>query len=468
MSSRTGGDGGGVRFQDSGNQAQRSNILGLTPVQSAYKPFVDEQDEEIKSLDTRLDYGPIPLVRRKVSDVISLIIFLCFSIYLLVVSIMAFTNGNPAILVKPQDPEGRFCGQGEAKDYPFIYWVNPMLQESLHRTVCVKKCPSGIMDDFLNAKLECLTNSIVETCSYKFQPLNESILKYDSVPYLGRICLSRSRNYFNSSKGIMVPPRLNAWLGDLKNSYQAQLISMAGTILLGFLCIIIIQKSPICAVWSFIGFYFAALIGLIVFFLYEYSNEDILDVNKNFQDEETLKSVARESSNSQGYYLLFGILAILLLVISLVIFIFYVFFSKKFKEMIEILSYSKDFLRENTLIWLTPLFTSLAMLLYLVWWLFVSAFMISIGQVKEMPINERTPFNQFENSSFYYFNTILHILSLFYFLCFIMSFNFYIIGGAAAYYYFKGGVIFPKQERERRSSVIKEQGLTPNTLIIYG
>ena len=60
----------------------------------------------------------------------------------------------------PQDPDGRRCGEGEAINYPFIYFPAPFV-ESLHNSVCVRFCPTD-----QDSLVHCLPNSLVRTCTY--------------------------------------------------------------------------------------------------------------------------------------------------------------------------------------------------------------------------------------------------------------------------------------------------------------
>jgi hypothetical protein len=68
--------------------------------------------------------------------------FSCFAIFnLLFVVLMVVRSKDVSTLGLPKDSNSQSCGVGEAKEYPYLYFVAPAIKTEL-RTVCVKACPN--------------------------------------------------------------------------------------------------------------------------------------------------------------------------------------------------------------------------------------------------------------------------------------------------------------------------------------
>ena len=136
---------------------------------------------EIENLST----GPIQSFRG-CTDPLCYILFLIITVYFIGVSSVALFLGEVDLIGAPYDPNHRACGvDSEAIDYPYIYFVTPSSDSSgnyLYRTVCLKECPSNIGSNVYATTLDCLTNNVVTTCSFKAHPANESVLYYNTVP----------------------------------------------------------------------------------------------------------------------------------------------------------------------------------------------------------------------------------------------------------------------------------------------
>lgn len=58
----------------------------------------------------------------------------------LILSVLMILLGDPKRLSVPADPDGRVCGLGDLREYPYIYFVTPS-KEYMYRSTCVKECP---------------------------------------------------------------------------------------------------------------------------------------------------------------------------------------------------------------------------------------------------------------------------------------------------------------------------------------
>jgi hypothetical protein len=86
-------------------------------------------------------------------------LFTAFIVISTGISIYGYKNGNPSQVFIPIDGDGRACGIGKNKGYPYIYFAAPNTKY-LWRTVCVKTCPTD-----KSTKLDCSVNSKVTTCN---------------------------------------------------------------------------------------------------------------------------------------------------------------------------------------------------------------------------------------------------------------------------------------------------------------
>lgn len=104
-----------------------------------------------------LKNGPTEV--RNCTDLFCCLIFSCFLLAVFAVTMHAFKYGNPHLLATPYDPDHKPCGEGKLKDYPFIYFTNPIDTSNLWKNVCVKECPTD-----KSTELECAVNTVVKSC----------------------------------------------------------------------------------------------------------------------------------------------------------------------------------------------------------------------------------------------------------------------------------------------------------------
>lgn len=83
--------------------------------------------------------GPLHDRQRRITDKPFLALFVLCLLTLFATSAWAFKTSTEKAFDRPRDSSGNFCGQGQAKDYPFLY-----LQTftAPYKSVCVKACPS--------------------------------------------------------------------------------------------------------------------------------------------------------------------------------------------------------------------------------------------------------------------------------------------------------------------------------------
>lgn len=95
---------------------------------------------------------PSPIKRHGCTDIICTIIMFIFLIVLVVVSVFAYSNGDPSALILPHDSQGRVCGRDAGlEDRPYLFYFDltrcfsslalTALNGCPTKQICVAKCP---------------------------------------------------------------------------------------------------------------------------------------------------------------------------------------------------------------------------------------------------------------------------------------------------------------------------------------
>lgn len=95
-----------------------------------------------------------PAKNRGCTDVLCCILFTVFVFLFLAVGLYAFVMGDARLMIFPADSDGQFCGSGQHKTKPFLFYfdiskcfsaqsfiINPITCQS-SKQICVKECPS--------------------------------------------------------------------------------------------------------------------------------------------------------------------------------------------------------------------------------------------------------------------------------------------------------------------------------------
>ena len=85
-----------------------------------------------------MENGPLTEAERECRDVLCCALFVANVVAMIYCSIHAYTSGDPSVMYRGVDKNGDICGEegGDAKDYPYVYFYNPI--DSVDNRVCVK------------------------------------------------------------------------------------------------------------------------------------------------------------------------------------------------------------------------------------------------------------------------------------------------------------------------------------------
>ena len=112
-------------------------------------PISEPLDIEVKAGAMENVDNPIK-EKRKMRDVLFLIIFYAFFVSLLILASIGFIEGDPKVLFFGLDYRGSVCGEGRVKNFKAQYWPNVGQIASLmagpanfydSKSLCVKQCP---------------------------------------------------------------------------------------------------------------------------------------------------------------------------------------------------------------------------------------------------------------------------------------------------------------------------------------
>jgi hypothetical protein len=247
---------------------------------------------------------PLPDEKRKLTDVICLILAALFGLALLIAAIVLFSSSNLSRSQYPTDSNGVVCtldAHNGSNNYPWLYFND--LRNPLGRRFCVEDCPQqGI-----------LTNCHGGPCTPTYYP------NYPSSSSLGPLCLPEDDNL----KALLLD---QAGLGGRFNAEEAVkmvLIGLGIAFGLAILWMVFVQFLPRVAVWA--AFAIAAvllIVGAVLFFL---------GANTHFAD-------------NSGLAIFFGILCLLFFALL----VFYVCLHKRQLDICGcFLEVATDCLRDN-------------------------------------------------------------------------------------------------------------------------
>ncbi|XP_036623316.1 choline transporter-like protein 4 [Trichosurus vulpecula] len=132
-----------------------------------------KKPDEKEAYGKRVTYDPTfrgPIKNRSCTDVICCVLFLVFIGGYIVVGIVAWLYGDPRQVLYPRNSTGAYCGIGENRDKPYLYYFN--IFSCITATSIITATMNG---------LQCLTNQIcVSSCPEWYWMVNPSKM-YQSV-----------------------------------------------------------------------------------------------------------------------------------------------------------------------------------------------------------------------------------------------------------------------------------------------
>ena len=346
----------------------------------------DEKKDEEAMRD--LNNGPTSDANRSCQDIFCCLFFLAFIGGCIVVTIFGFSRGDPSALMYIYDEAGNPCGKssGVAADYPYLYLYNAVENVAstnltyLKQGICVKSCPKT----YNSTTLECIPTANNKDCSVK------KINIYLSTPFLQKLCFP-SKDLYDQAKldaakstdssgrtaaemdsqytamgGLINANFINVdklfdYLGDFGRVWPICIACAGIALVVGFLYLLIIRCCGACIAYISILLVEAALLALGFLF---WKRMDLY----TSVDDVTYRNIML------GFAITFWAL-------SLIWFLIIICSCNKIRLAIALTEVAAIFVWKVMSIVLVPFFFFLIVALYLAYWVALSIFIYSAGDV---------------------------------------------------------------------------------------
>lgn len=346
-------------------------------------------EEEMRALNN----GPTSDENRSCHDILCCLFFICFIAGCAVITGIGFSRGNPEALSYIYDEDGNPCGKSgkTAENYPYLYLYNAVKSISkldtkfANQGICVKGCPTS----YDNTTLDCLRTTGNSDCSVT----KENI--YLSEVWLQRLCVpnlalyqnemkranssSTGRNSNNqtssqisddyqaiqdliNNKFINVD-KLFSYIGDFVVTWPIMIACIGIALVVGFFYLLIIRCCGGC-------------IAYIVIFL-------ILGVLCVLGGLFNKRMYYYESLGDTTYYNIMLAFSIVFYGLAFIWLIIILCSCNKIRLAIAITEVSAIFVWKVMSILLVPVIMFIVVGLYLAYWIALSVFIYSAGDVKK-------------------------------------------------------------------------------------
>ena len=417
--------------------------------------------------------GPIPDEQRKYHDFCCTIFFILFVGACIAIAILGFKNGHPSKLLYGYDEDGKACNEDKGyEDYPYLYFYSSINNtkdsiETIINAFCVKECPNAIYDikeyTDKNISLKCKPT--------KNNPKCEISLKnyYPSKPIVNRFCFpempeemhfdpdnqekleiydAKSQNkiekiinkdqFFtdnNENKYVLVNAingrspsdasstliiasyfnveRLARWITDLYTTRWIIFASILWSFALSLLFLLLLMYLGGLIIFIF---FLLIVVGLLILASYFKINSE------NFIEQGDL--VYKKTMEAFFW---------ICLVFTIIFIIFILLSCNKIRLSMMMISITSQFINKTTFIIFIPFLFFIIEIGWIIYWIFLSAFLYSTGDFDE---NSTKIIASFKWTGGIRFSWWFHLFALLYIASIISSFSHFIYSSVASIWYF--------------------------------
>jgi hypothetical protein len=319
-----------------------------------------------------------PIRQRKLTDCFCLIIFLAFWVFIGYISIYAYSKGNYSNIAKPIDADKNICGEGDFKDYSILYINEPTSVQFYKTSVCVKACPTSS-----EAKIDCKPNSHIKDC-FDLTPVSSFTLFH-------RLCIPTAKEMSSLVKNNIHLGYFNEALEDIKEVWPMLIVGFILSIVIIAIYLFLIRLCSKVFVYLLV---FLVLIGLIALggFCWQKhqlllnenadvykmrANGDMKDVNDpHVSITEKEASVYGNEQSSK-----WKTAAIILWVVAGIYFLMILLLFSRINLAANILESTAEFVQDEPSVFVIPLIFTIALLVFLAYWLPTISMLSSVGEV---------------------------------------------------------------------------------------
>ena len=422
---------------------------------------------------SQIKNGPIPDEQRRYHDSCCTVFFILFVCSCITIAILGFYNGNPSKLLYAYDEDGKACGDDDGyENYPYLYFYSSInntgdSKEIIINAFCVKECPNTIYDieeyKDKNIILKCKPTKYNKNCEISlknyypsksivnrfcfpempeemhFDPDNQEKLEiYDAKTqnkiekiinkdqfftdnYENKYVLVNAingRSPSDASSTLIIESyfnveRLARWITDLYTTRWIIFASILWSFVLSLLFLLLLKYLG-----GFIIFIFFLLIviGLIVLSAYFKINSE----NYIEQGELVYKGAM------EAFFWI-------CLVFTIIFVIFLLLMCNKIRLSMAMISVTAKYINKNLLIIFVPFLFFIIEIGWIIYWIFLSAFLYSTGDFDEKSTKIIASFKWTKGIRFSWW---LHLFALLYIASIISSFSHFIYSSTASIWYF--------------------------------
>ena len=275
--------------------------------------------------------------------------------------------------------------------------------------------PYSWQEFFLTTKLECKTNSVIDTCYIDYV----NLFLYDSWPFLSRYCLPNldteyMQSYYDEfMSDLNISDTMEQWVSDCYLTLWIIIASAAFALVIGLIYMIILQCFAKVIIYIMLIFIFAILViagGLC--YMYSQDLEDELSDDSSWDSQETMFWLS----------IIFWVAAGLLFLAFLCIY-------HKIKVAIGVIETASEFVRKNFMILFFPLFVAISLIGWYIYWVWAAVYIYSLSST-----NSDDSLTNNEKYMFYY-----HVFALLWINAFILAWATFVTASAACIWYFNHG-----------------------------
>ena len=405
---------------------------------------------EEATLEIEMESGPKR--DRSITDFIFCVIMIAFWVATIVLSIIAFSLGDPSKLIQTYDFNGTPCGKASAntENFKYTYFFRPF--SNFSSVVCLSKCPTWAENQTPLLKADCFSPNItynadidgcVGTSAFDFMNFlsisdflnSNKFVIYNTTTEFDRFCLPYlSAGISNTTLASLSEMKMvtqtqfyfQQYISDIKLCWKYFLAVLGISSVIAIISLVFIRWCAGVLVWMIILLYLVAVFLAAAICGYQY-NHIIEPIPESLR-----VSTNADYNNARNFY----VAQIVLYCVGSLSVIVVLMLVQTISVTISIIKTTSMFVFSNLLIIFVPLLSAIAMSAYIIFWIFVLIFLWSIGTETQ---RTNSPFAEIKWNSATQYSLIFHAFALLWNVAFLNYYGSFIISCVCAIWYFNGG-----------------------------
>ena len=322
--------------------------------------MVQEEPVEL-NLDKQLKEGPIR--NRSCTDFLCCLAFVCFWGLSGYIFMLALKNGDLSKIARPYDSDGNACGfvlKNNLTEFKYLYFNLPSVGGNLlSKSICISSCPKAS-----NETVACYPTSNITKCS--------DIVSYETTDFLSGFCVPTSQELLVKVGSLFSGLNIESFLESVFLNKFILCMAVGVAFALSYMYSVLLEYCTWLIVTISILGIFAAGIFLSILSWRRY---------KELMSSPPADGQDQYSSNASFYK---WVAIVLWIFLSLLLLIIVCLFSR-IQLAIHVIMAAADFVTDASGIILVPVLMIVASVMYLGFWIFAGAQIMSTGEVYHNP-----------------------------------------------------------------------------------